>query len=103
MLQQKDRPTAIMSGNDEMAIQIYIAALTLGLRIPQDVSIVGFDDFRTVSLALKPELTTAALPYYDLGFQGAEWLNSVIAEEKVRASRRVISCKLVDRTSVCAL
>ncbi|WP_026618182.1 LacI family DNA-binding transcriptional regulator [Ensifer aridi] len=103
MLQQKDRPTAIMSGNDEMAIQIYIAALTLGLRIPQDVSIVGFDDFRTVSLALKPELTTAALPYYDLGFQGAEWLNSVIAEEKVRASRRVISCKLVDRTSVCSV
>ncbi|PDT80229.1 LacI family DNA-binding transcriptional regulator [Sinorhizobium sp. BJ1] len=103
MLQQKDRPTAIMSGNDEMAIQIYIAALTLGLRIPQDVSIVGFDDFRTVSLALKPELTTAALPYYDLGFQGAEWLNSVIAEEKVRASRRVVSCKLVERTSVCTL
>ncbi|MCA1409331.1 LacI family DNA-binding transcriptional regulator [Ensifer sp. IC3342] len=103
ILQQKDRPTAIMSGNDEMAIQIYIAALTLGLRIPQDVSIVGFDDFRTVSLALKPELTTAALPYYDLGFQGAEWLNSVISEEKVRASRRVISCKLVERTSVCAL
>ncbi|MBB4188917.1 LacI family DNA-binding transcriptional regulator [Sinorhizobium terangae] len=103
MLQQKDRPTAIMSGNDEMAIQIYIAALTSGLRIPQDVSIVGFDDFRTVSLALKPELTTAALPYYDLGFQGAEWLNSVISEEMVRASRRVISCKLVERASVCAL
>jgi len=103
ILQQQDRPTAIMSGNDEMAIQIYIAALTLGLRIPQDVSIVGFDDFRTVSLALKPELTTAALPYYDLGFHGAEWLNSVISEKNVRASRRVISCKLVERTSVCAL
>ncbi|MBP2237264.1 LacI family transcriptional regulator [Sinorhizobium kostiense] len=103
ILQQKDRPTAIMSGNDEMAIQIYIAALTLGLRIPQDVSIVGFDDFRTVSLALKPELTTAALPYYDLGFQGAEWLNSIISEEMVRANRRVISCKLVERASVCAL
>jgi len=103
ILQQQDRPTAIMSGNDEMAIQIYIAALTLGLRIPQDVSIVGFDDFRTVSLALKPELTTAALPYYDLGFHGAEWLNSVISEKSVRASRRVIPCKLVERTSVCAL
>ncbi|RFC00697.1 LacI family transcriptional regulator [Rhizobium leguminosarum bv. trifolii] len=103
MLQQEDRPTAIMSGNDEMAIQIYIAAMALGLRIPQDVSIVGFDDFRTVSLALKPELTTAALPYHDLGFQGAEWLNKVVAGDNVRPSNRVISCKLVERTSVCSL
>lgn len=100
LLEQKDRPTAIMSGNDEMAIQIYIAAMALGLRIPQDVSIVGFDDFRTVSTALKPQLTTAALPYYDLGFQGAEWLNSEVAGHKVRPSGRVIPCKLVERSSV---
>jgi len=100
MLRQKNRPTAIMSGNDEMAIQVYIATLALGLRIPEDVSIVGFDDFRTVSTALKPELTTAALPYYHLGFQGAEWLNNVVAGGNVRPSTRVISCKLVERTSV---
>ncbi|MFB2606453.1 substrate-binding domain-containing protein, partial [Rhizobium phaseoli] len=100
MLQQKDRPTAIMSGNDEMTIQIYIAAMALGLRIPEDVSIVGFDDFRTVSLALKPELTTAALPYYDLGLEGAELLNSVVAGNKARPTSRVMPCKLVERTSV---
>jgi len=100
MLKQKDRPTAIMSGNDEMAIQIYIAAMALGLRIPEDVSIVGFDDFRTVSLALKPGLTTAALPYYDLGHEGAEWLNDLIAGEKIDPGRRIVSCKLVKRGSV---
>ncbi|MCS3744272.1 DNA-binding LacI/PurR family transcriptional regulator [Rhizobium sp. BK661] len=72
MLRETDRPTAIMSGNDEMTIQIYIAAMALGLRIPEDVSIVGFDDFRTFSHALKRELTTVALPYYDLGLDGAE-------------------------------
>jgi LacI family transcriptional regulator len=48
MLQQKERPTATMSGNDEMAIQVYTAAFSLGLQIPQDVSVVGFEDFRTV-------------------------------------------------------
>ncbi len=101
LLQQKDRPTAIMSGNDEMAIQIYIAALTLGLRIPQDLSIVGFDDFRTVSMALKPELTTAALPYYDLGFEGAKWLNGLLSDAMIRPSSRVVPCKLVERASVC--
>ncbi|OWV86375.1 LacI family DNA-binding transcriptional regulator [Rhizobium sp. R693] len=103
LLRQKQRPTAIMSGNDEMAIQIYIAALSLGLRIPQDVSIVGFDDFRTVSMALKPELTTAALPYYDLGFQGASWLNGVVAGEEVASFSRVAPCRLVERTSVCSV
>lgn len=103
MLQQKDRPTAIMSGNDEMAIQVYIAAMAMGLRIPEDVSIVGFDDFRTVSLALRPELTTAALPYYDLGLQGAELLNSVVAGSEVCPSSRVMSCNLVERLSVCSL
>jgi LacI family transcriptional regulator len=103
MLQQKDRPTAIMSGNDEMTIQVYIAAMALGLRIPEDVSVVGFDDFRTVSLALKPELTTAALPYYDLGLEGAELLNSVVAENKACPTSRVLPCKLVERTSVRSL
>ncbi|MBB3397059.1 MULTISPECIES: LacI family DNA-binding transcriptional regulator [unclassified Rhizobium] len=103
MLQQKERPTAIMSGNDEMTIQVYIAAMALGLRIPEDVSIVGFDDFRTVSLALKPELTTAALPYYDLGLEGAELLNSVVAGNNVSPSTRVLPCKLVERSSVQSL
>ncbi|MBX5048410.1 LacI family DNA-binding transcriptional regulator [Rhizobium lentis] len=103
MLQQKDRPTAIMSGNDEMTIQVYIAAMALGLRIPEDISIVGFDDFRTVSLALKPELTTAALPYYDLGREGAELLNSVVAGNTARPYGRVVPCNLVERTSVRSL
>ncbi|PDT45995.1 hypothetical protein CO661_20280 [Sinorhizobium fredii] len=53
------------------ALNVCIAALGLELSVPNDVSIVGFDDFRTVSRALKPELTTAALPCYDLGYSGA--------------------------------
>lgn len=100
MLIQKNRPTAIMSGNDEMAIQIYIAALSLGLRIPEDISIVGFDDFRTVSMALKPELTTAALPYYDLGLTGAERLNTLLQGNKSDRPQWVLPCKLIERGSV---
>lgn len=100
VLKQRRRPTAIMSGNDEMAIQIYIAAMALGLRIPEDLSIVGFDDFRTVSMALKPGLTTAALPYYDLGLEGARRLNCLIGGEEVYPIRHVIPCKLVERNSV---
>lgn len=103
MLKQKNRPTAIMSGNDEMAIQVYIAAMSLGLRIPDDVSIVGFDDFRTISLALKPELTTAALPYYDLGLEGANRLTELVAGMNGQSTGQVMPCKLVERTSVASV
>ncbi|WP_432256413.1 LacI family DNA-binding transcriptional regulator [Limimaricola sp. AA108-03] len=99
MLSKPERPTAILCGNDEMALQAYLAALGLGLRIPQDVSIVGFDDFKTVSTALKPALTTVALPYYDLGYQGADRLNQLIAGESLDNDALVLACRIVERGS----
>lgn len=99
MLSEPERPTAIFCGNDEMALQGYLAALGLGLRIPQDVSIVGFDDFKTVSTALKPALTTVALPYYDLGYRGAHRLNQVIAGEPLENDALVLACRIVERGS----
>ncbi|WEX74315.1 LacI family DNA-binding transcriptional regulator [Sinorhizobium numidicum] len=103
ILTQPERPTAIMCGNDEMALQAYIAALSLGLSIPTDVSIVGFDDFRTVSHALKPELTTAALPYYDLGYCSAERLERLLEGEDLDPKHATLPCRLVERGSVGAI
>lgn len=99
MLSKSDRPTALVCGNDEIALQAYLAALGLGLRIPQDVSVVGFDDFKTVSTALKPPLTTVALPYYDLGYRGADRLNRVISGEPLKDDHLVLACPLVARDS----
>jgi LacI family transcriptional regulator len=100
ILDSPDRPTAIMCGNDEMALQVYIATLTRGLRIPEDISIVGFDDFQTVSLGVKPELTTAALPYYDLGFKGADRLDRLLKNGVLKSDHLVLPCRLVERGSV---
>jgi LacI family transcriptional regulator len=100
ILTQPDPPTAIVCGNDEMALQVYIAALGLGLSIPNDVSIVGFDDFRTVSHAVKPELTTAALPYYDLGYCGAERLERLLVGEGLEPRHAMLPCRLIERGSV---
>ena len=61
------RPTAIFCGNDEMAMQVYNAAAGLGLAIPAEVSVVGFDDHRVFSEGLMPPLTTVALPYERIG------------------------------------
>ncbi len=101
MLSQTNRPTILMCGNDEIALQAYLAALGLGLRIPEDVGIVGYDDFRIVSTALKPELTTAALPYYDLGYHGAELLGRQLTTPSQEPEHQVLPCPLVVRGS-CA-
>lgn len=101
MLQDPNPPTAIMCGNDEIALQAYLAALSLGKAIPEDISIVGFDDFRTVSQALKPRLTTAALPYFDLGFQASELLMKEINQQSGPYYRRYrLECPLIARESV---
>ena len=52
MLSGPNAPTALICGNDERGLHAYLAALGLGLHIPQDISILGFDDFKTVSTAL---------------------------------------------------
>jgi LacI family transcriptional regulator len=62
-----DRPTAILCGNDKMAIRVIFLLQRRGLRVPEDVSIVGFDDFRLLSEASDPGLTTVTLPYREIG------------------------------------
>ena len=61
-------------GNDEMAMQVYNAATRLGLSVPGDVSVVGFDDHRVFSEGLMPPLTTVALPYDRIGRIAADLL-----------------------------
>lgn len=98
LLARPERPTAIVCGNDEIALQVYCAVLASGLSIPQDISIVGFDDFQTVSRGLRPQLTTAALPYYSLGMEGAQLLEALLSGEPV-AGKREADCPLVQRQS----
>ena len=62
-----DPPTAILCGNDKMAMRVIFMLQRRGLRVPTDVSVVGFDDFRLISEALDPGLTTVSLPYREIG------------------------------------
>ena len=66
LLQGTERPTAIFAFSDLMAMGVYRAANSLGLRIPEDLSIVGFDNQRYVASELRPGLTTIQLPHYEL-------------------------------------
>src|SRR6185369_4424899 len=66
LLTRAPRPTAIFACNDEMAAGVYKAAYRLGLRIPEDLSVAGFDDSPLAS-RLWPSLTTVRLPIRDMG------------------------------------
>jgi LacI family transcriptional regulator len=70
LLRQSPRPTAIFACNDEMAAGVYKAALRMGLSIPGDLSVVGYDD-SPLAGQLWPALTTIHLPVRDLGRQAA--------------------------------
>jgi LacI family transcriptional regulator len=94
-----ERPTIILAGNDEIAMQCLFAVAHLGMRVPQDVAIVGFDDFRIISQQVVPSLTTMALPYYDIGIRAADKLFAKLAGEDEQPLVERLPCPLVRRDS----
>lgn len=76
LLSQPNRPTAIFSSNDEMAAGIIFSAQKLGIAIPTELSVVGFDD-NTFARGLWPSLTTIRQPLEDFGKTAVEILSSL--------------------------
>jgi LacI family transcriptional regulator len=72
LLNRPDRPTGMFCFSDRMAMGAYQAAADLGLRIPADLSIVGFDNLELIADALRPGLTTVSLPHYEMGVWAVE-------------------------------
>ncbi|MBB3062304.1 LacI family DNA-binding transcriptional regulator [Microbulbifer rhizosphaerae] len=72
LLDGPDAPSAILCGNDKMAMRVYMQAITLGFRVPGDLSIVGYDNYRMIAENLVPKLTTVSLPYFRMGELAAE-------------------------------
>lgn len=102
LLSQPVRPTAIICGNDQLALQVYGAAASLGLSVPDDLSVIGFDDFQLISQSLRPMLTTVALPYFDIGRRAVELMNTTDTSE-TGDERLLVPCPLVERQSCRAL
>ena len=73
LLMRKDRPTAVFAAIDPMAMKVYSVAAALGLKIPQDVSVVGYADFPFIA-DLVPPLTTVRQDPYEMGRKAAEIL-----------------------------
>ncbi len=67
-------PTVICTGNDRLALQFYGRLRSRGIRVPEDVSIAGYDDYRLISETLFPTLTTVELPYHRMGISAGKML-----------------------------
>jgi LacI family transcriptional regulator len=100
LLDRPDRPTALFCFNDRMAMGAYQAAATLGLRVPEDVSVIGFDNQETLAEGLRPGLTTIALPHYEMGVWAVEAVLAQIHDPQTPAEHGVLACPLVRRESV---
>ncbi|MDQ4501057.1 LacI family DNA-binding transcriptional regulator [Sinomonas sp. ASV322] len=74
LLEAVERPTAIVCGNDRMAVGAITAALECGLRVPRDLSIVGYDDQEQFAAEMHPALTTVSIPHYAMGRAAVERL-----------------------------
>jgi LacI family transcriptional regulator len=98
LLAQRHRPTAVLYGNDRMALGAYLALGEAGLRIPEDISVVGYDDQETLASEIQPPLTTVRLPYYEMGWWAAEQIFSGAVESL--PARTYTPCRVVVRESV---
>jgi LacI family transcriptional regulator len=96
------RPTAVFCFNDRMAMGAYRAAAEVGLRIPDDLSVIGFDNQEIIADGLYPALTTLALPHYEMGAWAVEALVKVIegADAPTGPFPTLMPCPVVRRDSV---
>lgn len=72
-----NKPTVVMCGNDVLAVGALQGAKHLGIRVPEDVSVTGFDDIELASIA-EPELTTVHVPHREMGKQAAQMLIDMV-------------------------
>lgn len=84
----RERPTAIVGANDTIAVACLERAREIGLNVPQELAVSGFDD-RSFAAYTSPSLTTVSMPLHDMGAAAATMLISLI-EGRPLAKRHVI-------------
>lgn len=106
LLRQDPAVTAILAGNDLMALGCYAAAQEAGRPCPASISIVGYNDMPFVEW-WRPALTTVRIPQYDIGYEAARLLLDQLAEQPARGPGRparhvLMPTSLVIRSSTAA-
>jgi LacI family transcriptional regulator, repressor for deo operon, udp, cdd, tsx, nupC, and nupG len=100
LLKIKSPPTALFCATDIRAMGAMEAAKERGMKIPNDISIIGFDNIKESSKT-NPPLTTVEHPRFDLGYKSIELLDKLISGRQTAPTFELISAKLIKRSS-CA-
>jgi LacI family transcriptional regulator len=100
LLDQGASFTGLVVANDQMALGAIRALRGRGLRVPEDVSVVGFDDIPEAAY-FEPPLTTVCQNFAALGEQSVEYLVALIDNPHTPVHQRVLHPQLVERQSAC--
>lgn len=101
LLTLKNRPTAIFVCSDDMALEVITVAMEKGLKIPQDLSVIGFDD-NPAAIFGPVSLTTIKQPLFQMAEQAVKQLTSIIAGKKKGSVHLVLDPELIVRESCAA-
>lgn len=93
-----ERPTAVCASSDHMAVGAIQAIKAQGLRVPEDIAVVGFDDIHLCTV-VEPNLTTIAQPKYELGVKAMEMLLALLTGKELERRQIVLPHQLVIRQS----
>lgn len=97
-LSLKEPPTAIFAASDDMALEVIAVALEKGLKVPEDLSVIGFDD--NPSAIYGPiGLTTIRQPLFKMAEDAVRYINSVVAGKKKQQAKVLLPPELVTRES----
>ncbi len=99
MLQRPDRPTAIFAASDTQALGVLEAAQDCGLRVPEDLSVVGYDD---IEISEYIGLTTMRQLLYESGKRGVELLLDVLEDPAAKPICEVMPTELIERKTTAA-
>ncbi|RBP37590.1 LacI family DNA-binding transcriptional regulator [Garciella nitratireducens] len=99
LLKENNLPTAIVvTSNDDAALGAIRKAIEVGIKVPEDISISGFNDFY-ISEWVKPSITTIAQPMYDIGAVSARMLIKMLNNEELNEKNIIVPYELIQRES----
>ena len=96
ILKNRKKFTAVYAGHDRIALLFYAAAKHLGLEVPNDFSLVGYDNMPLTTISL----TTMHQPIYEMGQESMELIISRINNEKLNVKNIILNSNLIERSSV---
>ncbi|MFP7478124.1 catabolite control protein A [Terribacillus saccharophilus] len=93
-----DRPSAVFVSSDEMALGVIHGFQDIGLRVPEDIEVVGYDNTRLATM-VRPTLSTVVQPTYDIGAVAMRLLTKLMNKEEVSDKNVILPHRIIERNS----